>query len=71
MIPVFEKAGLIASGMDDEGELKIMEYNRNDFFVITLFLPQFRSSLTEPHPLITAFFKSAAKRREKEMVSGI
>jgi CTP synthase (UTP-ammonia lyase) len=71
MTPVFEQAGLIASGMDDEGEPKIMEYNRNDFFVITMFLPQFRSSLEAPHPLIAAFLEVAAKRSGKEMLSRI
>jgi CTP synthase (UTP-ammonia lyase) len=51
MTAPFEREGLIVSGSDDEGEAKIMEYTRNDFFVITLFLPQLKRGLTGPHPL--------------------
>jgi CTP synthase (UTP-ammonia lyase) len=64
MIDAFANEGLIVSGMDDEGEPKIMEYNRNDFFVITLFLPQLKSDRQNPHPLLSAFFK-AVERQEK------
>jgi CTP synthase (UTP-ammonia lyase) len=62
MTEVFEKEGLIVSGTGEAGEPKIMEYNRNDFFVITLFLPQLRSSLQNPHPLISSFFKAAENK---------
>ncbi len=58
MTDIFANEGLIVSGMDDEGEPKIMEYNRNDFFVITLFLPQLKSGIQNPHPLLSAFFKA-------------
>ena len=58
MIDTFANEGLIVSGMDDEGEPKIMEYTRNDFFVITLFLPQLKSDIQNPHPLLSAFFKA-------------
>jgi len=64
MVNAFEKEGLIVSGTDDEGEPKIMEYDRNDFFVITLFLPQLKSGIQNPHPLLSAFFK-AAEGQEK------
>jgi len=64
MISVFDKEGLIVAGCDEEGEAKIMEYNRNDFFIITLFLPQFRSTLQNPHPLIRAFFEAALKKQQ-------
>jgi CTP synthase (UTP-ammonia lyase) len=71
MMPVFEKAGLVASGLDDEGEPKIMEYNRNDFFAITLFLPQFKSNLEKPHPLIAAFFEAVLKKAGKTAVAQV
>ena len=64
MIGSFANEGLIVSGMDDQGEPKIMEYTRNDFFVITLFLPQLKSDIQNPHPLLSAFFK-AIELREK------
>jgi CTP synthase (UTP-ammonia lyase) len=58
MIDVFKKAGLIVSGFDDEKEPKIMEYTPNDFFIIILFLPQLKSTVQKPHPLLFAFFKA-------------
>jgi CTP synthase (UTP-ammonia lyase) len=58
MIEAFTKEGLIVSGMDEEMEPKIMEYKPNDFFVITLFLPQLKSDRENPHPLLSAFFEA-------------
>ena len=59
MIPAFGKEGLIVSAWDEEGEAKMMEYDRNDFFIIVLFLPQLNSAPDHPHPLFTAFFTAA------------
>jgi CTP synthase (UTP-ammonia lyase) len=61
MIDVFDKNGLVVSGRDDSGEPKIMEYNRNNFFIITLFLPQLKPGLTGPHPLLAAFLNAVEK----------
>lgn len=63
MISAFEKEGLIVAGIDEQNEPKIMEYNRSDFFIITLFLPQLKSGLLKPHPLILAFIKTASKNQ--------
>jgi len=64
MIEAFENEGLIVAGFDEENEPKLMEYGRNDFFMITLFLPQLKSSIQSPHPLITGFLAAAFKRKE-------
>ena len=62
MIEKFKDHGLIVSGTDSDGEPKILEYAKNDFFVITLFLPQLKSTLANPHPLILMFLQSAMKK---------
>ena len=62
MIQTFENEGLIVAGHDEENEPKLMEYSRNDFFIITLFLPQLKPGLTETHPLLAAFCNSVEKR---------
>jgi CTP synthase (UTP-ammonia lyase) len=64
MIKTFEKAGLTVGAYDDEKEPKMMEYTRNDFFIITLFLPQLNSSPQKPHPLLLAFIAAASEKRE-------
>lgn len=59
MIDAFEKMGLVVAGKDQEGETKIMEYNRNNFFIIMLFLPQLKQGIGLMHPLISAFVNAA------------
>ena len=59
MIPIFAQEGLVVSAQDEDGEPKIMEYTRNDYFVIVLFLPQLQSAPDHPHPLIAAFVNAA------------
>jgi len=66
MIDIFEREGFIVAGRDEAGEPKIMEYNRNDFFVITLFYPQMKSTLSNPHPLINAFFQAVEQQVEQQ-----
>lgn len=68
MIPIFAKEGLVVSAQDEEGEPKIMEYDRNDYFVIVLFLPQLQSTPDHPHPLISAFVKAAGRTHVNKKV---
>lgn len=42
------------SGVDEAGEMRIVELPR-PFFLATLFLPQARSSVAAPHPLLVGF----------------
>jgi CTP synthase (UTP-ammonia lyase) len=52
-------AGLIVSGTDEQGEVRIIELADHPFFVATLFVPQTSSTLVRPHPLVTAFVAAA------------
>jgi CTP synthase (UTP-ammonia lyase) len=58
MITTFEENGFIVSGRSGDGEPKIMEYNKNRFFVITLYLPQLKPNSAQTHPLLSAFCSS-------------
>ncbi len=53
-------AGLVVSGTDEDGEVRIAELADAPFFVGTLFVPQASSSLVRPHPLVTALVAAAA-----------
>jgi CTP synthase (UTP-ammonia lyase) len=55
------ESGLIISGRDDAGKARIIEVHNKRFFMATGFLPQLNSTPENPHPLITAFLKSAAE----------
>lgn len=46
------------SGVDQDGEIRIIEIPENPFFVATLFVPQTRSTPEHPHPLIKAFVEA-------------
>lgn len=54
-------AGVCVSGVDGDGEVRIIELPDLRFFLATLFVPQARSSLVRPHPLVTAFVAAAAE----------
>jgi CTP synthase (UTP-ammonia lyase) len=54
--------GLVVSGVDDEGEARIIELPGHRFFVATLFVPQISCSAGNPHPLVASFVQAAACR---------
>lgn len=52
---------LVFSGTDQDGEIRIIELKSNDYFVATLFVPQTKSTLQEPHPIIRGFISAALR----------
>lgn len=56
-----EAAGMVVSGLGGEGEIRIVELPGHPFFLATLFLPQTRSTVARPHPLVAGY--AAAVRR--------
>ena len=62
--PVFRnevnKGKLNITGVDPEGEVRIVELSDHPFYVATLFLPQVASKPESPHPLVLAYLKAAA-----------
>ena len=47
------------TGSDAEGEVRVVELPTHPFFIGTLFVPQLRSTVARPHPLVTAFLRAA------------
>jgi CTP synthase (UTP-ammonia lyase) len=58
-VPALQAAGLAVSGVDHNGEVRIVELPAHPFFVATLFVPQVASIDTAPHPLVAAFVAAA------------
>lgn len=52
--------GLVVSGVDQDGAVRILEHPRMRFFMGTLFVPQTSSAADAPHPLLVAFVAAAA-----------
>jgi CTP synthase (UTP-ammonia lyase) len=57
-----EAGGLVVSGSDQGGEVRVVEVTSHPFFVATLFVPQIASSNCAPHPLVSAFVAACATR---------
>ena len=56
-------AGLVVAGADAaDGGTRIMRRTDHPFFVLTLFVPQARSTPEHPHPLITAYLVTSRER---------
>jgi CTP synthase (UTP-ammonia lyase) len=57
--PAIDAGELKVSGVDSNGDARIVEHSRHRFFIATLFLPQLSSRAETPHPLIMAYVESA------------
>ncbi|MEO8290700.1 MAG: hypothetical protein ABI649_06855 [Gaiellaceae bacterium] len=57
--PLIEESGLLVTGIDEEGGVRIVELDGHPFFVATLFCFQTRSRPAEPHPLVSGFVAAA------------
>jgi CTP synthase (UTP-ammonia lyase) len=51
--------GLQVSGVDADGEVRIVELDGHPFFLATLFCFQTRSRAQAPHPLVAGFVAAA------------
>ena len=55
----FEKAGMVTTGINPEtGLTEIIEIPAHKWFVGVQFHPEYRSTVTKPHPLFIAFIKA-------------
>nr|WP_297306136.1 CTP synthase [uncultured Flavobacterium sp.] len=60
----FEKAGLIASGVNPETKLvEIVEIEDHPFFVAVQYHPEYKSTVANPHPLFVNFVKAAVDKK--------
>lgn len=57
--PMLEQAGLRVAGVDEDGNVRIMELEGHPFFVGTLFQPERSALHSKIHPLIRAFLRQA------------
>ncbi len=68
----FEKAGMIASGVNPQTELvEIIEIPNHPFFIGVQYHPELKSTVVKPHPLFVEFIKAAKKYHESELIENI
>ncbi|MDR0982858.1 MAG: CTP synthase [Culturomica sp.] len=59
---VFEKAGMIATGINPDLNLvEIIEIPNHKWFLGTQFHPEYKSTVSNPHPLFVSFVKACLK----------
>ena len=62
--PLFEKNGMIASGINKERDLiEVLELPDHPWFIGVQFHPEFKSKPLDPHPLFVHFVKASLKKK--------
>lgn len=61
-LKVFEANDMRASAFTEDDEVKILEYSKNEFYLLTLFYPQLNSNYKNSHPILKEFMDKASKR---------
>jgi CTP synthase (UTP-ammonia lyase) len=53
------EGGFLVTGVDGDGEARVLEIPGHPFYVATLFVPQARSRPEAPHPLVVGLLRAA------------
>ncbi len=70
-LPLFGRAGMIASGLSPDGKLvEIIELKEHPFFIATQFHPEFKSTPLAPHPLFVAFLQASYEFAQRRASAG-
>jgi CTP synthase len=60
----FEKAGMFATGINPDSNLvEIMEIPKHPWFVGVQFHPEYKSTVSSPHPLFIDFIKACLNQK--------
>ena len=70
-IPQLKSQTLQITGSDCEGEVRVIDLPNHPFFIGTLFVPQARSTVETPHPIVTAFLKAILEKTPSSAPSSI
>ncbi len=64
-IKEFEKAGMIATGINPEtGLVEVCEIPEHPWFVGVQFHPEYKSTVNKPHPLFVSFIKASIQNKK-------
>src|SRR5262249_37304382 len=58
--PALEAAGLQTAGLDETGEVRVVELAEQPFYLATLFQPELSAFEERVHPLVRGFVAAAA-----------
>lgn len=60
---ILDNARLRVTGVDENGEPRVVELDNHPFFMATLFQPELSAFQGAPHPLVAAFLQAAVDER--------
>lgn len=60
--PLLGEGGLRVTGVDEEGDVRVVELDGHPFFIATLFQPELSALSGGRHPLVAAYVRAAARR---------
>ncbi|MFL5732304.1 MAG: CTP synthase [Chloroflexia bacterium] len=60
---ILEKSEMRITGVDTEGDVRVVELQGHPFFLATLFQPERRALKGQPHPLINAYVQAAVDQK--------
>jgi CTP synthase len=63
---VFDEQFIIAGTNPETGLVEIIEYKNHPWFVGVQFHPEYKSTVSNPHPLFLAFVKASLTQKAKE-----
>jgi CTP synthase len=63
---IFDKNFIIAGTNPDTGLVEIIEYNDHPWFVGVQFHPEYKSTVSNPHPLFVAFVQASLLQKAKK-----
>lgn len=61
-VALLRSGELRITGSDPEGEIRVIELPDHPFFIGTLFVPQVKSTVDCPHPLVSTFLSVASEQ---------
>jgi CTP synthase (UTP-ammonia lyase) len=67
--PLLEQSEMQITGVDEDGEARVIELAHHPFFIGTLFQPELSAFAEVAHPLIIAFLQAIAEVSSKETFS--
>ncbi|MFI8104948.1 hypothetical protein [Streptomyces sp. NPDC086023] len=70
-LPALRQHGLVLSGRDEDGQVRIAELPGHPFFLATLFQPELYGDGSRPHPVVRALAAAAVEHARARAGAGV
>ncbi|MFJ7158970.1 hypothetical protein ACIQUQ_29060 [Streptomyces sp. NPDC101118] len=70
-LPALQEHGLVLSGRDEDGQVRVAELPGHPFFLATLFQPELYGDGSRPHPVVRALAAAAVEHARARAGAGV